>query len=123
MERALRVTMALLSTIANAAHTGWSMPLDEAMMLSMTGSLDGSTAFLLPYWTNTTSLAAAGITVSVDCFDNTGNTYQGYYTGQPQVYSLTVEADVSFPFLNGWILGRSGNLTFTISHEEVHFGQ
>jgi Flp pilus assembly protein TadG len=110
-------------TNGNVTSTATPNPLTQAMMLSMTGSIDGSTAFLLPYWNNTTSLAAAGITVSVDCFDNTGNTYQGYYTGYPEVYSLTVSADVSFSFLNGWILGRNGDLTFTISHKEVHFGQ
>ena len=107
----------------SVTSTATPNPLTQAMMLSMTGSIDGSTAFLLPYWDDTTSLAAAGITVSVDCFDNTGNTYQGFYTGYPEIYSLTVSADVTFPFLNGWVLGRDGDLTFTIGHKEVHFGE
>ncbi|MFQ6017192.1 MAG: TadE/TadG family type IV pilus assembly protein [Kiloniellaceae bacterium] len=100
-----------------------SAPAVQAMMLAMTGSLDGSTDFLLPYWNNTASLSAAGIAITVDCFDNTANTVQGYYAGLTQIPSLVMSAQVSFPFLNGFVLGRGNALTFTIRHKEVHFGQ
>ena len=99
-----------------------SAPALEAMNLAMTGTIDGSGGYVLGYWTDTSTLAAAGITVAVDCEDNSGAAYIGLYSTVAAVPSLRMSADLSFPMLNGWLLGRGGTLSFTVRHRTPHVG-
>ena len=99
-----------------------SAPAVAAMNLAMTGTIDGSGGYVLGYWTDTSALAAAGITVSVDCEDNSSAAYAGLYNTLPAVPSLRVRAVLSFPVLNGWLLGRGGTLNFTVRHRAPHVG-
>jgi len=99
-----------------------STPVLEAMNLAMTGTIDGSGGYVLGYWTNSSSLAAAGIAVSVFCEDNSAGGLGGLYTEVAAVPSLHVSAAISFPLLNGWLLGRGGTLSFTVRHREPHVG-
>ena len=93
-----------------------------AMNLAMTGTLDGSGGYVLGYWTNAASLAAAGISVSVLCEDNSGAAIRGLYAGAAAVPSVRMSAAIPFPLLNGWLLGRGATLTFTVHHREPHMG-
>jgi len=99
-----------------------SAPAIAAMNLAMTGTIDGSGGYVLAYWTDTTTLATAGISVSVDCEDNSSAAYAGLYSTLPAVPSLHVRAVLSFPMLNGWLLGRGGTLNFTVRHRAPHVG-
>ena len=99
-----------------------SAPALAAMNLAMTGTFDGSGGYVLGYWTDTSTLAAAGIAVSVDCEDNSGTVYTGLYSTLPAVPSLQVRAVLSFPVLNGWLLGRGGTLNFTVRNRAPHLG-
>ncbi len=93
-----------------------------AMRLAMTGTLDGSGSYVLGYWTNSASLAAAGITVTVLCVDNSGAVLRGLYAGAAAVPSVRMSAAIPFPLLNGWLLGRGATLTLTVGHREPHMG-
>lgn len=93
-----------------------------AMNLAMTGTLDGSGGHVLGYWTNAASLAAAGITVSVLCEDNSGAALRGLYAAAAAVPSVRMSAAIAFPLLNGWLLGRGATMTFTVHHREPHLG-
>lgn len=95
-----------------------STPVIEAKNLALTGTIDGSGDYLLPYWTNPST-----ISITPSCFDNNGGTYQGFFLGTSTIFSLTMGADVPVPLMNGWLLGQDNTLTFTIEHKEVHFGQ
>ncbi|HEX9789922.1 MAG TPA: TadE/TadG family type IV pilus assembly protein [Kiloniellales bacterium] len=99
-----------------------SPPALAAMNLAMTGTIDGSGGYVLGYWTNSVSLAAAGLTVSVLCEDNGGGAFGGLYDSVPMVPSLRMSAAIPFPLLNGWLLGRGGTLTFTVHHRQPHVG-
>ena len=95
----------------------------NARNLALTGSIStpgspGSKPYLLGYWTDANS-----IVVTVDCEDNSAGTYEGFYAGADWIPSITVSATVPIPLMNGWLLGLGDTLTFTVSHEEVHFGQ
>ncbi len=65
------------------------------------------------------------VSVGSSCEPNTADpkVYQGFFSAADQIPSITVSATVSFPFLSGWVPGMGSTLTFTISHEEVHYGQ
>ncbi len=91
----------------------------EARNLALTGSADGSSGFLLDYWTDPTSVTFPAQAP----FDNTGGDFQGYFTGANAICSLTTQAQVTFPIMNGWLFGQGTSLTFTISHNEIHLGQ
>jgi len=97
-----------------------SMPVTEAKNLALTGMIDGdpNTDALLGYWTDPTS-----ITVTPTCWDNSGGTYSGFYAGVDNIPIITMQATVSFPFLNGWILDRGATLTFDLSHQEIFVGE
>lgn len=99
-----------------------STPALEAMNLAMTGTIDGSGDFMLGYWTNASSLATAGIAVSVLCEDSSGGVLDGLYSDVAAVPSLHLSAAISFPLLNGWLLGRGGTIGFTVRHREPHVG-
>ncbi len=99
-----------------------SAPARAAMNLAMTGTVDGSAGYALGYWTNSSSLAAAGISVTVLCQDNGAGALRGLYAETALVPSLQVSAAIPFPLLNGWLLGRDGTLTFTVRHREPHVG-
>ncbi|MHA1599474.1 MAG: TadE/TadG family type IV pilus assembly protein [Alphaproteobacteria bacterium] len=99
-----------------------SVPALEAMNLAMTGTIDGSGGFVLGYWTNASSLATAGIAVSVLCEDNGSGVLGGLYSDVATVSSLHLSAAISFPLLNGWLLGHGGTLSFTVRHREPHVG-
>jgi len=99
-----------------------SSPALAAMNLAMTGTVDGSGGYVLGYWTDSSSLAAAGITVSVLCEDNSGGVLSGLYSDVAMVPSLHVSAAISFPLLNGWLLGRGDTLSVTVRHREPHVG-
>lgn len=90
----------------------------NAKNLALRGTIDTSKPFLLGYWTDLNS-----VSVTVSCIDNSGATYQGLFTGVTQIQNITVSATVPMPLMNGWLLGLSDTLSFTVSHKEVHFGQ
>ncbi|MEE9249822.1 MAG: TadE/TadG family type IV pilus assembly protein [Alphaproteobacteria bacterium] len=95
-------------------------PIAEARNLALRGTIDTTDPYLLSFWTDPTT-----VTVSASCTANTADpkVYQGFFTLKDQIPSITVSATVSFPFLNGWLLGMGTTLTFTVDHEEVHYGQ
>ncbi len=101
-------------TVNNAAAE-----VTNAKNLALRGSIDITEPYLLGYWTDANSIA-----VTVSCLDNTaGVIYQGFYAGADWIPSITVSATVPIPLLMGGLLGLGDTLTFTVSHEEVHFGQ
>ncbi len=95
-------------------------PIAEARNLVLRGTIDATKPYLLGYWTDPLT-----VTVSASCVPNTADpkTYQGFFSTTDQIPSITVSATVSFPFLSGWVPGMGSTMTFTISHEEVHYGQ
>ena len=95
-------------------------PIAEARNLALRGTIDTTDPYLLAFWTDPLT-----VKVSSSCVANTADpkTYQGFFALKDQIPSITVSATVSFPFMNGWLLGRNNILTFTIRHEEVHYGQ
>ncbi len=97
-----------------------STPAMNGKRLAMTGTIDGSGDNVVKYWTDLST-----ITISVDCVTNDGvaNDFQGFYFGIAQVPAVVMSADVSFSFMNGWLLDRGSSLTFTITHKEPHIGQ
>lgn len=99
-----------------------SAPALQAMNLAMTGTIDGSGGYVLGYWTNSSSLAAAGIAISVDCEDNGGAVYAGLYGTAAAVPSLRMSAVLAFPVLNGWLRRRGGTLSFTVRYRAPHVG-
>ena len=99
-----------------------SAPAVAAMHLAMTGTVDGSASYVLPYWTESSSVAAAGIAIAVACVDNTGGAYGGLYEESTVVSSVRMSATVAFPLLNGWLFGRGADLRFTVQHHEPHVG-
>ena len=101
------------TTVNNAAAE-----VTNAKNLALRGTIDTSKPYLLGYWTDANS-----IVVTVDCEDNSAGTYKGFYAGADWIPSITVSATVPIPLMNGWLLGLGDTLTFTVSHEEVHFGQ
>jgi Flp pilus assembly protein TadG len=106
---------------AGAVDAG-SAPALAAMNLAMTGTIDGSGGYVLGYWTDTSNLPAAGIELTVNCQDNSGAVYAGLYDTLAAVPSLRMSADISFPLLNGWLLGRGGTMTFTVRHSVAQMG-
>ena len=100
-------------TVNNAAAE-----ITNAKNLALRGTIDTSKPYLLAYWTDANS-----ISVTVSCEDNSGGVYQGFYAGAAWIPSITVSATVPIPLMNGWLLGLGDTLTFTVSHEEAHFGQ
>ncbi len=107
--------MGLTCAGVNAAST----PVADARNIALRGTMDGTAPTLLSYWTDPND-----VQVSAICVDNSANPapYQGFFEGVQQIPRITVTATVSFPFLNGWLLGRGNTMTFTISHNEAHFG-
>ncbi len=99
-------------TVNNAAAE-----VTNAKNLALRGTIDTSRPYLLGYWTDPNS-----ISVTVSCEDNSADLYQGFYAGAAFVPSITVSATVPVPLLVGGLMGLGGTLTFTVSHEEVHFG-
>ena len=99
-----------------------SAPALAAMNLAMTGTIDGSGSYALGYWTDRSTLAAAGISISVACEDNSGAAYAGLYRTLSAVPSLHMRAVLSFPLLNGWLSERGATLSFTVRHREPHVG-
>ncbi len=100
-------------TVNNAAAE-----VTNAKNLALRGSIDITEDYLLGYWTDPNS-----VVVTVSCLDNGADTYLGFYAGVPWIPSITVSATVPIPLLMGGLLGLGDTLTFTVSHEEVHFGQ
>ncbi len=107
-----------LATCAVDPTTAAGSPTQNARNMALTGTVDLSGAYIVKYWTDTTTVAVTSV-----CFDNSAGTYQGYYAGNANIPIVSVAAAVSFPFLNGWLFGPSNNLTFTIIHEEVFIGE
>ena len=93
-------------------------PAQNARNMALTGTADGSGDYILQYWTDETT-----VNVSSVCFDNSAGTYQGLFSGNTDIPIVAVAATVSFPWLNGWLLGQSSDLTFTVRHEEVFIGE
>ena len=66
------------------------------------------------YWTDPSS-----ITVQVDCYDNTS----GAFRGQPGIPRITVSASVAYQDLGFLaVLGLPAR-TFSVSHQQMHFGE
>ncbi len=118
-----------LATCAVDPTTAAGSPTQNARNMALTGTVDLSGGYILTYWTDTTTVAVSGV-----CFDNSAGTYQGFYPMKPKratapafdpddIPIVRVAATVSFPLLNGWLLGQDNDLTFTISHEEAFIGE
>ncbi len=107
-----------LATCTVNPTTAAGSPTQEARNMALTGTTDLSGSYILTYWTDTTTVAVSSV-----CFDNSAGTFEGFYSGIENIPIVTVAATVSFPLLNGWLLGRNNNLTFTISHEEAFIGE
>ena len=73
--------------------------------------------FLIKTWTVFTD-----VNNRVTCVAN-GGVYQGIYTDQPLIPTVTVRATVPFNFLWGTIFINRAALTMVISHSEVHVGE
>jgi hypothetical protein len=75
----------------------------------------------LYYWTS-----PATITVTVNCYDNSGEDgariYGGIYTARPMVPRVTVEASVPYVPLVGAIGFEAGGLSLNAANEAVVFG-
>jgi Flp pilus assembly protein TadG len=110
-------TFSDFATCAVDQTTAVGSPTQNARNLALTGTANGSGGYILNYWTDTTTVSVSGA-----CFDNSAGTYQGFYAGR-DVPIVTVEATVSFPLMNGWLLGLNDFLTFKISHQEVFIGE
>ena len=114
-----RIDAASLSLVCpGATIDNTAAEVTNAKNLALRGTIDTSKPFLLAYWTDINS-----VSVTVSCIDNSGATYQGFYSGVEQIPNITVTATVTMPLMNGWVVGQGDTLTFTISHKEVHFGQ
>ncbi len=97
-------------------------PIIDAKTLALKGTTTASDPNLLGYWTDPNSIQITARCIAND--DGGGNEiFGGFYAGVAQIYSVTMSADVSFPFMNGWLLDKGNTLNFTISHEEAHFGE
>ena len=107
-----------LATCTVNPTTAGGSPAQNARNMTLTGTVDLSGAYILNYWTDATTVTVSGV-----CFDNSAGTYQGFYSGIDFIPNVTMTATVSFPLLNGWLLDRGNDLTFTISHEEVFIGE
>ena len=107
-----------LATCTVDPTTAAGSPAQNARNMTLTGTVDLSGGYILNYWTDTTTVTVSGV-----CFDNSAGTYQGFYAGNTNIPIVSVAAAVSFPLLNGWLLDRNNDLTFTISHEEVFIGE
>ena len=113
-----------LATCTVDPTTAAGSPTQNARNMVLTGTIDLSGDYILNYWTDTTTVTVSGTVPGTGvCFDNSAGTYQGYYSGRDDIRIITVAATVSFPLLNGWLLDRNNDLTFTISHEEVFIGE
>jgi Flp pilus assembly protein TadG len=104
----------LASVIDNAA--------DEtiARNLALTGTPDTPTTtgdYLLPYWTG-----GANLTMTVDCVDNSTNTYQGVFDGEQLIAQVNVVATVPFTFIWGTTFAATTGVTISLSHTQTHFG-
>lgn len=85
--------------------------------LTRTGTIDGTAAPLLDYWTDD-----ATVTVTIGCYDNTAGTYSGAYSGVDQVPTMKVNVALPFNFLFvGYVSGVSV-LNLTFGHSEPHIG-
>ena len=97
-------------------------PVIDAKTLALKGTLVATDPNLLGYWTNPSS-----IQITARCINNLdgggGKIFGGFYADVDQIYSVTMSANISFPFMNGWLLDKGNTLSFTISHEEAHFGE
>ncbi len=107
-----------LTTCTVNPTTAAGSPTQNARNMTLTGPVGLSGDYILKYWTDTTTVTVSGV-----CFDNSAGTYQGFYSNNDDIPIVTVAASVSFPLLNGWLLGRNNDLTFTVSHEEVFIGE
>lgn len=98
-----------------------STPAVNAKTLALKGTLNVADPNLLGYWTDPNS-----IQITARCINNLdgggGKIFGGFYADVDQIVSVTMSANVSFPFMNGWLLDKGNTLSFTVSHEEAHFG-
>ncbi len=93
-------------------------PVDNAINLAMTGSIDRSADCLLGYWKNKDT-----IKIRVFCTKNTEpQIFSGAFEGAAYIPRLTMEAKVSFPSGFGWLLPVFDDITITVTHNEVHIG-
>ncbi len=107
-----------LATCTVNPTTAAGSPTQNARNMALTGTVDLSGAYILKYWTDTSTVTVTGV-----CFDNSAGTYQGFYAGNDDIPIVSVAATASFPLLSGWVLSSGNNLTFTISHEQVFIGE
>lgn len=113
-----RIDASLLGLACPGSINGAAAAVIEAKNLAMRGTVDTTKPFLLGYWTDPNS-----ISVSVNCIDNSSAIYQGFFADVTEIPNITVNATVSLPLMNGWLLGLADTLSFTISHKEAHIGQ
>ncbi len=87
-----------------------------AKYLAMTGYKATSTNWILPYWSDLTT-----ITVTVDCLANTS--FEGLYAGVGNIPSIRVS--IAMPYAEIGFLSALGvgALTFTAQHAEPHIGE
>jgi hypothetical protein len=95
-----------------------SPSVSNAVNLAMTGSIDGSGAYLLGYWVD-----ASTIEIRVPpCNNNEAGTFSGVFQDSDYIPELTMTVDVSFPSGFGWLLPFLDDFSITVTHNEVHIG-
>ncbi len=92
-------------------------PVNKAVYLAMTGSIDGSGDYLLGYWDERNT-----VKIRVDCNDNRTNTFSGAFQNIEYIPELTMTVDVSFPSGFGWLLPFLEDFSIKVAHNEVHIG-
>ena len=104
--------------------TGGVDPIAEARIRNLvrTGTADGTGTARLYYWTN-----PATITVTVNCYDNTGGggattVYAGVYEGMANVPRVTVSASVPYTPLVGSIGFDTAGISLNADNQATVFG-
>ncbi len=87
-----------------------------AKYLAMTGYMDPSTNWILPYWND-----LATITVTVDCLANPG--FEGLYRNDVNIPSINVAISVPYAEVGFLSVLGVGAISFTARHSEPHIGE
>ena len=98
VDKSLRNATRYLARVPSSAVSSWG--LDRARNLALTGTTDGSGQYILSSWTATNTITV----------DNT------LLAGTPPTVRLTATVPFTFAMLPA--IGRSNQMTFTVTHEE-----
>jgi len=92
----------------------WTTAVTNAKNLALKGSLSPSAANQISYWTDPNT-----VSVTINCLDNSG----GAYYGQAYIPTVTVTAAVQYQDVGMISLFGLNAPTFSISHQEMMFGE